>query len=338
MRPMSVLATGLLAMILSMLGPSTRARADAGEIRLARQFSMGYLQFNVMERDKLIEKHARALGLGNVAVTWQAFNGPSAMNDALLSNSTDVVAGGIPGLLTLWNRTRGTQAEVRGISALSTQPFLLNTRNPNVRTIADFGETDRIAVPSVKVSIQAVALQMAAAKQFGLKNYDKLDRLTIALAPPDATVMLMNGSGEISSAFSVPPFQYQQLQSPGIHTVLSSFDVLGPHSFTVAWTSARFRDRNPVLYKALVAAIREATETVSRDRRAAAARWIEDSRSKLPLDMVAGIVSGPGVEWTMTPKGTMAFATFMHEVGTLKAAPGSWRDVFFPEIHDQPGD
>jgi NitT/TauT family transport system substrate-binding protein len=32
--------------------------AAAAEIRLAEQFSMGYLQFNVMKRDKLIEKYA----------------------------------------------------------------------------------------------------------------------------------------------------------------------------------------------------------------------------------------------------------------------------------------
>jgi len=30
--------------------------AQVPEIRLARQFSMGYLQFNVMEHERLIEK------------------------------------------------------------------------------------------------------------------------------------------------------------------------------------------------------------------------------------------------------------------------------------------
>src|SRR6266550_4203368 len=40
--------------------------ANAVEIRLARQFSMGYLQLNVMEHQQLIEKHAKALGLNDV--------------------------------------------------------------------------------------------------------------------------------------------------------------------------------------------------------------------------------------------------------------------------------
>src|SRR6185436_14042107 len=79
--------------------------ASAQEIRIARQFSMGYLQFNVMEHERLLEKHAAALGLKDVKIVWATFNGPDAMNNALISDSIDIVAGGVPGLLTLWNRT-----------------------------------------------------------------------------------------------------------------------------------------------------------------------------------------------------------------------------------------
>src|SRR6185295_1827424 len=83
----------------------------AAEIRLAEQFSMGYLQFNVMKRDRLIEKYAGQRGLKDFKVSWQRFNGPAAMNEALLSGSTDIVAGGVPGLITLWDRTIGTSFE-----------------------------------------------------------------------------------------------------------------------------------------------------------------------------------------------------------------------------------
>ena len=73
-----------------------------------------------------------------------------------------------------------------------------------------------------------------------------------------------------------------QLEDPGVHTVLNSFDVMGgSHTFTAAWTSAKFRDGNPVLYKALIAALKEATDIVNKDKQAAAALWIEDSKSKL---------------------------------------------------------
>jgi len=183
--------------------------AGAAEIRLAEQFSMGYLQFNVMKRDKLIEKYATQRGLKDFKVSWQRFNGPVAMNEALLSNSTDIVSGGVPGLITLWDKTQGTSFEVKGICALSSQPFLLNTANPDIKSIRDFGERDRIAVPSIKVSVQAVLLQMAAAAAFGDENYARLDPLTVSMSPPDATIAMLSGAGGVSSAFSVPPFQFQ---------------------------------------------------------------------------------------------------------------------------------
>jgi NitT/TauT family transport system substrate-binding protein len=212
--------------------------ATAQEIRLAQQFSMGYLQLNVMQHQRLIEKHAAALGIPNAKVSWFKFNGPTAVNEALISGNIDIGSGGVPGLLTLWARTKGTPQEVRGISALSSQPFLLNTRDPNIKTIKDFKDSDRIAVPAVKSSVQALTLQMAAAKAYGEKEFEKLDPLTVSMTPPDATVALLKGGAQITAAFSVPPFQYQQLEDKSVHTVLNSFDVMGgSHTFTAIWTS-----------------------------------------------------------------------------------------------------
>lgn len=324
------------------LGLMAQAWAPAGaqvpEIRLAKQFSMGYLQLNVMERDKLIEKHAKIFGIPDVKVSWLTFNGPAAVNEALLSDTIDIGSGGVPALLLLWSKTKGTPQEVRGITALSSQPFLLNARDPNIKSIKDFKDTDKIAVPAIKVSVQAITLQMAAAKAFGAKDFTKLDTMTVSLSPPDATIALIGGKTEITAAFSVPPFQYQQLESPGIHTVLNSYEVMdGPHSFTVAWTTAKFRDKNPVLYKALVAALNEATDIVNKDKAAAGKLWIDDSRSKLAPDMVAKIVAGPQVKWTTTPEATMKYADFMTTVGSIKVKPASWKDFFFPEIYDLKG-
>lgn len=329
------LLAALAALSLFARGP---ALAQSAEIKLARQFSMGYLQFNVMEHRKLIEKHAKALGLGDVNVSWPTFNGPAAVNDALLSGQIDIAAGGTPGLLLLWSRTRGTPQEVRGISAMSSQPFLMNTRSPHIKSVADLKDGDRIAVPAVKVSIQAITLQMAAAKAFGPSNFGKLDTLTVSMPPPDATIALLSGGGEINNVFSVPPFQQQQLEKDGIRTVLNSYEVMdGPATFTVAWTSARFRNANPVLYMALLAAMQEATDIVNKDKRAAGALWIEDSKSRLSLDFVDKIVSGPQVRWTLVPENTMKFGAFMKTTGMLKDAPASWKDYFFPEIHGENG-
>ena len=311
---------------------------EAAEIRLAEQFSMGYLQFNVMKRDRLIEKYAGQRGLKDFKVSWQRFNGPAAMNEALLSGSTDVVAGGVPGLITLWDKTQGTSFEVKGICALSSQPFLLNTSDPAIKSIKDFSDRDRIAVPAIKVSVQAVVLQMAVAAAFGEENYAKLDPLTVSMSPPDATIALLTGSGNITTVFSVPPFQFQQLEHPGVHTVLNSFDVMGgPHTFTVIWTSRKFREANPKTYNAVLAALQEATEILNHDKRAAAQMWIEQTKSNLTVDWLYKIVSSPQVQFTLVPNNTTKYSDFMHKVGSIKKKPASWKDLFFPEIHGVQG-
>ena len=93
--------TGLAFLLLTFVVQASVSTSQASEIRIAEQFSLGYLQFNIMKRDQLIEKHAQQRGLKDAKVSWMRFNGPSAMNDALLSNTADVVAGGVPGLITL---------------------------------------------------------------------------------------------------------------------------------------------------------------------------------------------------------------------------------------------
>jgi NitT/TauT family transport system substrate-binding protein len=181
-------------------------------------------------------------------------------------------------------------------------------------------------------------LQMAAAKQWGQANFAKLDPITVGMSPPDATIAMLSGAGDITSNFSVPPFQYQQLEQAGIHTVLNSYDVFGgPHTFTVAWTSSQFRDKNPALYKALVGAFQEATEMLNKDVKEASQSWLDSQKSKLTLERVAEIASGKQVRWTMVPENTVKYAEFMHSVGSIKAMPSSWKDLFFPEIHGLAG-
>jgi ABC-type nitrate/sulfonate/bicarbonate transport system substrate-binding protein len=314
------------------------AAAQAPEIRFARQFSMGYLQFNIMEQHHLLEKHAKAAGLPELKVVWATFNSPAAMNDALLSGSVDIVSGGVPGLLTIWARTQASGNAVKGIAAFSSQPILLNTSNPKIVSITDYTDKDKIALPAVKVSVQAMMLQMAAAKQWGQANYAKLDPITVGMSPPDSTVALLSDSTDITSVFSVPPFQYQQLEKPGIHTVLNSYEVFGgPHTFTVAWTTSQFRDKHPALYKALIAAFTEATEMLKADVKPAAQYWIDNVKSRLSVEKVAEIASGKDVKWTMVPENTMKYAEFMHAVGSIKLKPASWKELFFPELHDLPG-
>lgn len=331
MRLLPLLAAALLAL-------PARAWAEVPEVRIARQFSMGYLQLNMLDHEKLIQKHAAALGIPEVRVTTFKFNGPAAMNDALLSDSVDIVAGSPQGVLTIWSRTRGTAQEVRAISALATLPFTLNTNDPTIKTLDDVERCKRIAVPAVKVSAQAVTLEAAAAATYGPRAYDRFDAQTVSMSPPDATIALLSGTSEVNCVWAVPPYLQQQLQHPSIHSVLNSFDVWGgPNTFTVAYTSSRFRTRNPVLFKAIYDALAEATDMVNDDLTKAARYWIEDGESKLSVEFVQSVAAAPGTVWTTVPQNTLNVAAFMHGVGSIKTMPTSWKDYFFPEAHGLPG-
>ncbi len=334
-RALFALATGTALVASGMAAP---ARAEVSEIGIALSYGIGHLPSMMMEDRKLIEKQAKAAGLGDVKVKWVRFAGAADMNTALLSGSLQFAAQGIPGLMILWARTAGTPQEVKGVAALSSVPMYLNTRNPNVKSLRDFTDKDRIAVPSVKVSVQAVTLQMAAEKEFGPDNFSKLDSLTVSLGHPDAQVALLSGKSEINAHLSSPPFQYQQLKHPGIHKVLDSYDVLGgPASFNVVVTTKRFHDQNPKAYGAYLAALKEAVELINSDKKGAAETYLKLSREKTPLAEIVAMLNDPQILLTMTPQNTLKYAEFMNKVGTIKNKPSSWKDLFFPEIHALPG-
>ena len=70
------------------------ALAEASVVRVAKQFGVAYMQYMVMQDQKLIEKHAKAAGL-DVTTEWATFRSSDVMNDALISGSVDFVSLGI---------------------------------------------------------------------------------------------------------------------------------------------------------------------------------------------------------------------------------------------------
>jgi len=290
----------------------------------------------IMEEQKLIEKQAKALGV-DVSVGWARFAGGNVMNDALLSNSIQFASGGVGALITHWSRTRGN-LDVKGVAAINSMPLYLNSRNPAVKTIKDFTEKDKIALPAVKVSIQAITLQMDAEKAFGEGQFARLDPLTVTMAHPDGQIALLSGQSEINAHFSAPPFQNQQLRNPAIHTVLNSYDVLGgPATFNVVWTTAKFRSENPKLYEAFVKALDEAIAMINNDRKAAAEAYIRLSKDKDTVQEILNMLNDPLIVYTTTPQNVMKYVDFMARTGTIKVKPDSWKDLFFPNVHGLAG-
>src|SRR5882757_4003559 len=196
------------------------ASAEVNELKIGKQYGLPYIQFIIMEDQKLIEKHAKLQGLGDIKVEWATLGGPAQINDGIISGAIDIGAVGLPNLITMWEKTR-TNVKVRAIAGLNFMPLILLTRDPKLKALKDYTEKDRIAVPSVKISMQAILLEMAASAAFGDANYEKLDPLTVSMGHPDAFAAL-NAGTEVGSHFSSAPFQNRQLKMPGYHQVVSS--------------------------------------------------------------------------------------------------------------------
>jgi len=312
------------------------ARAELGPIRMGIQYGVTYLPFAVAEHERTIERRAKEAGLGDVKVEWNRVAGGNVLNDSLLAGQLDCAATGYPSFLILWSKTRGARG-IKGLLCYGNTPLYLLTRNPKVKTVADFGDADRITVPAVKSSVQAMMLQMAAEKIWG--QFDKLDCLTVSRGHPDAIAALLSMQSEIDSAFSAPPYEYQALENPNIHIVTTSDDIFGgPCSNGLLYMTEGFHAQNPGVVQAINRGVRDALELINQDPRRASEMYLETTGEKAPLELVLKTVTAPGTKWEATPRGVMTFAQFMRRTGSIAKAPESWKDVFFPEAHDLPGD
>ena len=322
-------ASGLLFSALSF--PS-QALAE-GQLRIAQQFGIVYLLINVAQDRQLVEKHGKAEGL-DIKVDYLQLSGGSAVNDALLSGSVDVAGAGIGPLFTLWDRTKGKQ-NVRAIVATGHFPYYLISTNPKVKTIADFTDKDRIALPAVWVSLQSRYLQQASAQLWGDAAYNRLDKLQVALPHPDATAAIIGNGTEISAHFSNSPFQEQALAAnPNAHIVLNSYQVSGgPTSPVVLYATEKFRQENPRTYRAFVNAIAEAADFAAQDPEAAADAFIRVTKSKIDRSLLLSILKSPEVKFSVAPQNTLALGQFLHRVGAIKHQPESIKDYFFDDPH-----
>jgi NitT/TauT family transport system substrate-binding protein len=324
-----------LAGVLAVMAPAVAQ--DKTEISITRQPGILYLPSHVMEKQQLIEKEAAKLGIPNLKVTWASLSGGGAQTDALLSGNVDIVNTGVGNLLLLWDRTKGG---VKGIVANSALPLTLVTRNPNIKTLKDYTANDRIAVPTLKVSTQAILLQMASEKTFGPEQMTKLDANAVQLGHPDAAIMMSNPQGEVTSHFAAPPYDYFELKTVnGAHVVLSSPDIIGgPLTQSQFFTTTKFADANPKLIAAIKAATFAAIDFIRKDTPAAVAIYRDVTKDKMSAEDILDMLKRPGMmEWTAAPQGTMKFAAHLYKIGTLKTMPKAWTDYYLPITADLPG-
>jgi NitT/TauT family transport system substrate-binding protein len=318
-----------LAALFGLIGAP--ARAEVSELAVAQQYGVAFLPLMVMEKQELTEKIAKEKGLA-LKVNWLKLAGPSSMNDGLLSDTIHFAAQGAPSLITLWDRTRG-KIGVKAMSAMTTYPLYFVSRNPELKSLKDLSEKDKIAVPSVKISTQAIMLQIAATQLFGQKEYARFDPLTISLSHPDGLLAIMNNTAGVNAHFTTSPFYEQEMKLPGARLITTNYDIMGgPTTALVLTATTKFRETNPKAYRSFFEALSRAIDIVNADKRAAAQLYIEMANDrKTPLDELVETISHKDYRYTLRPDKVLQTAQFMASIGSIKQAPKSVEEMFFPE-------
>jgi NitT/TauT family transport system substrate-binding protein len=312
------------------------ARADVGDVKIARQPSLGHLPLMVMEEQQLFEKAAAARGLKGLKASYVTLAGGAAMNDALLSGAIQFVAGGVPPFILLWSKTQGSNRAVKGVGVMNSMPLKMNTINPNIKSLRDFTDADKIAMPAVKVSVHAMFLQMAAEKELGEAHRNDLDKLTVTLSHPDGMAAMF--SGQVTAHFTAAPTQDLEIRRPGVHTVLDSYEILGsPSTFNVIWAISTFVEQNPQMYAAFNDALEQAVAFVDTDKKAAAEVYIRLAHDTSDMGLIMSILGDGRSRFTTTPESIQKYIDFMARTKSIKAGAASWKELFFDNVHGKQG-
>src|SRR5580658_2136344 len=313
-------------------------RAEVDTVRIAMPYGLAYLPTYVVVDRQLIQKHAAEAGLGDIKVTLRNMASGPVTSDLILANDADIGMGGWGPAFIMWDKTSGLN-KVRAIMPLSSSSIIMLSIDPRIKSLRDFRDGDKIGISAIKVTDQAVTLQMAAAKEWGWDQRFRLDPLTISVSNPDGMAALLSGQTEVKNHFTIVPFSVIEEESGKVHRVMTSDDYMTPGSSgSVMYASARFHDPNPKLFAAVAAAYEEAIPFIAQDPRAAAEIYVNHEPQKRDLSWVENIISDPKqITYSSTPRGIKEHADFMYKIGTLKHQPESWKELFWENVWDHDG-
>jgi len=145
-------------------------------------------------------------------------------------------------------------------------PFILTCNRPEVKSIKDFKEGDKIAVPGIKNSNQAICLQMRPRRNGDRRNM----RGSIRSPSRAASGRSRRDHLEVDRAgrhYASRRSRITNSRRPGVHAVLKSYDTLGGQTTNgVMFMARKFRDTNPKITGAVYAALAEASDLSTRSR------------------------------------------------------------------------
>ncbi len=324
----------LFALLLLLL--SSGAHAEQNEVRIVMPFGLGYLPVYVAADRGFIQERAKAAGLGDVKVSVIHMASGPASSDLILAGDADLAMGGFGPAFVLWDKTKG---KIRIMTPLSGGPILLLSNDPKIKTIKDIGPNDRIAISALKVTAQALAMQMAAAKEYGWDQRFRFDSNLVPMSNPDGMAIVLSGQGAVRSQLAITPFADEMMESGKVHLVMNSEDYIeAGSSISALYVAPRFHDANPKLYAATAAAMEDAFAFIKSNPHESAQIYVAREPQKRALAWIEAMIVNPAImRYSSTPKGFKKGADFMFEAGTLKTKAESWKDLVWENMWGKDG-
>jgi len=310
------LRAGLLLLAVVSAGcarrPSSAAAASGGgnaaRLSIAEQFGLAYAPLQILRERRLLEAH-----LPGIEVRWHRLGPTAAIREAMVAGRVVVGFLAVPPFLI----ARDSGMRWRIFAALSESPLALVSWKPGIRTLADIGPGERIALPQ-PASVQHVLLAMAAERELG--DARRFDRQILTMAHPEAMAALL-ARGDVAAHFASPPYLGRELAEPGIHAVLTGEQAMGePFTFIVGVAPEQVLERRGRDLTALTRALAEASAFLARQPAEAAA--LLAPLYGLPADEVEAELAAPGLLFSPELRGVSAFAAFMHRQGFLGQPAG----------------
>ncbi|MFO1433100.1 MAG: ABC transporter substrate-binding protein [Candidatus Competibacteraceae bacterium] len=301
--------------------------AEVQEVTIDIQNGSNYM--DVAKMKDFWDDVAKAHGL-NTTLTINVVGSPGVVADRLISGASQAGAMSYPGLLKLNEKTDGDMKILFGDGIVN---ILLNTNNPEIKSIADFKPGHKIAVTSLGISIQAIANRYVADKDLG--DWKKLDPLTVAMPHPDAYAAFT--AGKIDAHWATPPFSSMETEQTGVRTLAASKDLWGRHHLTVVVVSEKFCKDNPKVCDALFETHQKAVDWIKSQPRQAAEFFQKNIKAKETVDDYYKQLVDKQVEFEIAPQGLEKFAAFLYKIGEIKNPLKSWKDVSMPQLQQLGG-
>ncbi len=309
----SAAISALLMLLLAGCGQKTY------EINIAEQFGIAYAPLAIMKEQKLLEKK-----LPGITVNWKQFGGPTAIREGMLSGDIDVgFMGPAPVLVGIDNGMPWKYA-----TGISFNEMAIVTDKPDVQTLRDFTEKDRIAILSPACT-QHVLLSMLAKEQLG--SASALDTRLVSMNHPDAANALIANT-EISAHVATPPYLQAELAAGG-HVIATGEEIMGgPFTFITGVTMTQFHDEHPKEYNAFIAALDEAIEYINNNMDEAVtllAPVYGISEAELKAQM-----SYNGSIYSNRLEGIERLSAAMQDMGFTKGNP-AFSDIVFENVNKE---